>query len=204
VPEDDYRYHFIYNIPRKDMFDDLAKDTFDALQRACTRKKSAASIDLFVNQMMTTGLELYVSSETEFHKFLFYISNLAPITTPIPKKVIIKLTQKCPTPLLSSLYLHCHLLLLVFGYGKSESFDSTGQLTALACKAIEYISTCFLEIIQTEITRSKNVEILLEILWVFLLAQRYISDLPSNFPPDLMDQATYTLVNFYEMFMPST
>jgi hypothetical protein len=78
VPEDDYRYHFIYNIPRKDMFDDLAKDTFDALQRACTRKKSAASIDLFVNQMMTTGLELYVSSETEISQIpILYIQPCA-------------------------------------------------------------------------------------------------------------------------------
>lgn len=203
VPESDYRYHFIYDIPRTDTFDDLAKETFDKLHIRCSRSKSSASTDLFVNQMMTTGLYLYVSSETELVKFLLYISNLAPITTPIPEKVILKGTQKCSVPVLSSLYLHCHLLLLVFGYGKSESFvnDST-QLNALACKAIERLSPCFLEIIQTEIRRSKNVEILLEILWVFLLAQRYISDLPSNFPHDLMDQATYTLVD-YENFMPS-
>src|SRR6185312_11741159 len=93
----------------------------------------------------------------------------APITTPPPDKVI-GTTNKCPFLVLSHLYLNCHLLLLVFGYGKLEVSDSSMisnvNVRGMVVRAIEYLSRCFPKMMETDQIREKNVEIFLEMLWV--------------------------------------
>jgi hypothetical protein len=199
VSEENYRYHFIFSVPQKSKFNKQEKDAIKSMSEKFEQKQTAGTIDLFVNLMITTGLELYVSSQTELLKFLRFISNLPPLTTELQSKVIVNTTLRCPWIVLSLLYLNCHLLLLIFGYGKLDLSASTlllPKVSGMVGKAIEYICGCFPEITENDKRRGNNVEILLEMLWVLLMAQRYVEALPLNFPSNLEKETLYTLANF--------
>ena len=201
VSDSDYRYHFICNVPQKQRCDKAAMDAIQLISKNFEKKKVAPTIDLFLNLMIATGLELYVSSQTELIKYLLFVSQLPPMTTELQAKVVVTKTLKCPLVVLSLLYLNCHFLLLAFGYGrlpKSGTYQMLRKIKAVVQKALFYICGCFPEITQTEQTKEKNVEILLELIWVLLMAQRYVEDeeLPENFPVNLENEATSTLLNF--------
>jgi hypothetical protein len=119
VSATDYRYYFIHDKERNAKFDAVKKTVFQKHMKV--KKPSVAQIDFFVNEMITTGLELFVSSHQELVKFLAFISDGPPINMELGGRLIVKTTHKCFPRVLSQLYLHCHLLLLVFGYGTLDS-----------------------------------------------------------------------------------
>ena len=144
--------------------------------------------------MITTGLDLFVASKTQLVNFLLFLSDIPPLSLRLQDRLVNKLTNKCLVFVLSLLYLNCHVLLLIFGYGNLINFTPPiNKLRSVVDNAVGYLVGCLPELVKTDIRREKNLEILFEILWVLLMTKRYISDLSENFPPDLVDIAGHTL-----------
>ena len=103
VISSDYRHIFIFNVARNTKFDGPSRAAIQKMSEKCSNKGTANSIDLFVNLIITTGLELYVASEDEFVNFLLFISKLYPLTEALPEEVALTKTGKCPVMMLSLL-----------------------------------------------------------------------------------------------------
>ena len=137
-------------------------------------KRSAFHIDCFVNQMVTTGLDLFWFAQDVLVQFLLFISELPILKSLVDAaSVCTSSRNECTKRILSMAYLHAHFILTSCGFGELEDCVSVSPIRPALEGSVEYLVVCLNELTQSDLRIKKNLEIILEIHWVLLLVRRY-------------------------------
>ena len=196
VSIEDYRYKFIYHIANDSTFTEHTYEIFNKLNNR-GNLKSGRQIDLFTNQMVTTGLELY-GVKNELIKFVQFLSQFQLFQSEIKVKIIGK-AGSCSLPVLSKLYCWCHIFLTSLGYGVLDDFESISPIQLFLESLLPNLVVCFSDLMDSESSTGINIEIVLELCWVLLLCKRYRMD--KALPLKLKDNVLEILSNYYN-FQP--
>lgn len=147
-------------------------------------------MDDFTDAMIVTGLELSLSSKdkTAMSQLLTFLWDFDRLSKPISDKVLHKITKECSPPVLSRLFLECHVILIATHYGlrEEDAICADYELHPVLDGVLNSLMPPLRQLLSSDASIAKNMEILCEIFWILLLAQRY--EMHGVLPPDYVDE----------------
>jgi hypothetical protein len=201
VPRDDYRYCFLHQLASGRRFDDDLREHFKNLDKyswTCRR------MDEFTNQMVAFGLELWSSDPDNVLEFLKFLGTFDRFCRPFETDKVLLDNKKCSLPILSRLFLLCHLPLLAVQYGWLNDFEPISEVREVITDVLMNLIVPLRLFLSSDSTVSQNMEIVGEIFYVFQTTIRCVPDLDKSLLQEyasLFPKCCDTLVN-YSTFLP--
>jgi hypothetical protein len=93
----------------------------------------------------------------------------------------------CFRPILSRLFLLCHVVFVAFGYGLCSIETTTSEVSQVVNGVLRTLMPPLRALLSSDTIISKNIDIICEMHCVLMMAQRYLLDLDQVLPNDYFD-----------------
>ena len=174
----DYRYRFMFEMASQVTCADAKRKMGSLFKKATT----FTIVDKTTDALVMYGLELSLASEKELVMFLEWVFDHSLCSRRFPREIISKKDESCHLRALSKLYLLSHYVLIATEYGRLKD---PSRLNSKLVANLQLIATNLFapwkELTASELRIKTNLEINLEILWVYLEINRYVGEF-INFP----------------------
>ena len=174
----DYRFRFLKNSKSQANFAEVKKHMGDIMKKVRSNKKvTYGVIDRLTDNVVAFGLELFLANDEQLLQFLLWVVEQVPLLSKtFDSSDLLNAKNRCKMRPLSLIYCLCHMILVATGYGRRKDGHTLVNLVSKLQIIINNLSAPWFHVTQSDEYIKCNIEIVLEICWIYLLANRIFGE----------------------------